>query len=223
MKEEKKEELPSEDTKKIISDENTVNKNNKKEDNININENIKEEKSDIIQEEPQKSKNDYLKKIIKELNEIKLSGNELFKKNLYDEAIIKYKEGFEIITKELIKINQKITIYDPQIKDFYYVSIQIMSNLSLSYLKKDKFKESIELDSKIISLDPKYDKSYARLFKSYLKLGKKAEAVYFGDILIKNFDNEIREKYKDLIPKIEAEKKNLEKEEKIEKEKKEKN
>ena len=94
-----------------------------------------------------------------------------------------------------------------------------MSNLSLSYLKKEKYKESIELDSKIISLSPKYDKAYVRLFKSYLKLNKKAEAVYFGGLLIKNFSKEIRDKYKSLIPKIEEEIKNLENEEIIEKEK----
>ena len=100
--------------------------------------------------------------------------------------------------------------YHLEIKEFISLSKQIMSNLSLAYIKKNKYKESIELDKKIISLDPKNDKSYARLFRSFLKLNQKAEAVFFGDILIKNFGNEIREKYKDLIPDIEKEKKNLE-------------
>ena len=166
-----------------------------------------------------------LGKIIKDLNLILLNGNELFKKKLYDEAINKYKEGYEIINKELLKINRNITMYNnhnPQIEEFNHESVKLMSNLSLSYLKTDKYKESIELDSKIISLSPKYDKAYARLFKSYLKLNKKAEAVYFGGLMIKNFSKEIRDKYKDLIPKIEEEIKNLENEEKIEKEKQKK-
>ena len=109
--------------------------------------------------------------------------------------------------------------HNPQIEEFNHESVKLMSNLSLSYLKKDKYKESIELDSKIISLSPKYDKAYVRLFKSYLKLNKKAEAVYFGGLLIKNFSKEIIDKYKDLVPKIEEEIKNLENEEIIEKEK----
>ena len=162
-----------------------------------------------INQEPQKEistkEKDNLKeesglgKIIKELNLIVLNGNELFKKKLYDEAITKYKEGYDIINKELLEINRNITMYNhnPQIEEFNHESVKLMSNLSLSYLKKDKYKESIELDSKIISLSPKYDKAYVRLFKSYLKLNKKAEAVYFGGLLIKNFSKEIIDKYKD--------------------------
>ena len=43
---------------------------------------------------------------------------------------------------------------------------------------------SINLDQKIIARDKDYDKSYYRLFKSYLKLGKKDHAVYFGNCLL---------------------------------------
>ena len=186
---------------------NQINQESQKKTTTNDNDNIGEENG--------------LGKIIKDLNLIILNGNELFKKKLYDEAIIKYKEGYDIINKELLKINRNITMYNhnPQIEEFTHESVKLMSNLSLSYLKKDKYKESIELDSKIISLSPKYDKAYVRLFKSYLKLNKKAEAVYFGGLLIKNFSKEIIDKYKDLVPKIEEEIKNLENEEIIEKEK----
>ena len=186
---------------------NQINQESQKKTTTNDNDNIGEENG--------------LGNIIKDLNLIILNGNELFKKKLYDEAIIKYKEGYDIINKELLKINRNITMYNhnPQIEEFTHESVKLMSNLSLSYLKKDKYKESIELDSKIISLSPKYDKAYVRLFKSYLKLNKKAEAVYFGGLLIKNFSKEIIDKYKDLVPKIEEEIKNLENEEIIEKEK----
>ena len=196
--------MNNEDNNKNV---NQINQESQKKTTTNDNDNIGEE-------------ND-LGKIIKDLNLIILNGNELFKKKLYDEAIIKYKAGYDIINKELLKINRNITMYNhnPQIEEFNHESVKLMSNLSLSYLKKDKYKESIELDSKIISLSPKYDKAYVRLFKSYLKLNKKAEAVYFGGLLIKNFSKEIIDKYKDLVPKIEEEIKNLENEEIIEKEK----
>ena len=196
--------MNNEDNNKNV---NQINQESQKKTTTNDNDNIGEENG--------------LGNIIKDLNLIILNGNELFKKKLYDEAIIKYKEGYDIINKELLKINRNITMYNhnPQIEEFNHESVKLMSNLSLSYLKKDKYKESIELDSKIISLSPKYDKAYVRLFKSYLKLNKKAEAVYFGGLLIKNFSKEIIDKYKDLVPKIEEEIKNLENEEIIEKEK----
>ena len=196
--------MNNEDNNKNV---NQINQESQKKTTTNDNDNIGEENG--------------LGNIIKDLNLIILNGNELFKKKLYDEAIIKYKEGYDIINKELLKINRNITMYNhnPQIEEFNHESVKLMSNLSLSYLKKDKYKESIELDSKIISLSPKYDKAYVRLFKSFLKLNKKAEAVYFGGLLIKNFSKEIIDKYKDLVPKIEEEIKNLENEEIIEKEK----
>ena len=192
---------------------NNIKENNIKENNIFFEDNkIKENSND-----------NHLKELIKQLKEIELAGNEFYKKKLYDNAINKYKEGYEIINKELLEVNRnRMLAYHPEIQEFISLSKHIMSNLSISYLKKEKYEESIQIDKKIFSLDPKYDKSYARLFNSYLKLNKKAEAVFFGDILIKNFNNEVKEKYKDLIPIIEKEKKNMEIEYEIEKENKKK-
>jgi hypothetical protein len=197
----------------IKNTKNNIKENNIKENNIFFEDNkIKENSND-----------NHLKELIKQLKEIELAGNEFYKKKLYDDAINKYKEGYEIINKELLEVNRnRMLAYHPEIQKFISLSKHIMSNLSLSYLKKEKYEESIQIDKKIFSLDPKYDKSYARLFNSYLKLNKKAEAVFFGDILIKNFNNEVKEKYKDLIPIIEKEKKNMEIEYEIEKENKKK-
>ena len=182
---------------------------------------IEENKNDLKNENIGNSGDNSLEKIKKGLNDIKATGNDLYKRKLYDEAIIKYKEGYEIISEELLEVNRnRMAAYHPEIQYFISLAIHIMSNLSFLYLIKEQYKESIELDKKIISLDPKYDKSYERLFKCYLKLNQRAEAVFFGDILIKNFSNDIREKYKDLIPKIENEKKNMEVEYEIEKENK---
>ena len=212
---------------------NNISNNNKKEKSSNETkaqeekkEPIKNEKENIPNLEQNKNKeelndnNNKLKNIIKKLNDIKIIGNEFYIKKLYDEAINKYIEGYTIINEELLEVNRnRMLAYNPDIQEFISLSKHIMSNLSSLYIKEEKYKESIEIDRKIISLDPKYDKSYARLFKSYQKLNKRAEAVFFGDILIKNFGNEVREKYKDLIPIIINEKNELEK---IEKEMKDK-
>ena len=176
------------------------------------------ENDDDIEKEKNQKKN-RIKNLIKELNKIYSLGNDFYKKNSYEEAISKYNEGYKIINEELLEVNRnRMMGFNQEIQDFISISKKLMSNLSLAYSQLGKFKESIELDKKIISIDPVYDKSYARLFKSYLKLNQKAEAVFFGDILIKNFSEEIRKNYKDLIPKIEKEKQNLEIEYLMEKE-----
>ena len=84
-----------------------------------------------------------------------------------------------------------------------------MSNLSLCYFKKEDYLKSKEIDIKIISIDPNYDKCYVRLFNSFLKLDQPEQAVYFGNNLLKKFTPETLEKYKDIIPKIEEETKKL--------------
>ena len=172
----------------------------------------------------EKEKNYSDKKLRQKINllkEIRNEGNILYKNKSYDKAIEKYNEGYKIINEQLLEVNRnRMSAYSPEIQNFYTISKDIMSNLSLSYIKKEKYQESIQLDKKIIFIDGKYDKSYARLFKSFLKLNKKAEAVFFGDILIKNFDDKVKENYKDLIPEIEKEKKKFEIEYEIEKEKK---
>ena len=203
----KKEKSPKQKEQKEIKNKEETNIQDEKKEPIK-NENV----SNIEQKKESNDKNNKLKNIIKKLNDIKIAGNEFYIKKLYDEAINKYIEGYTIINEELLEVNRnRMLAYNPDIQEFISLSKHIMSNLASLYIKKEKYNESIEIDKKIISLDPKYDKSYARLFKSYQKLNKRAEAVFFGDMLIKNFGNEIREKYKDLMPIIINEKNELEK------------
>ena len=147
------------------------------------------------------------KDLIKEITDIKASGNELVGNKSYKEAISKYKEAYDKLEKELPKINHERS-YNPQSEELLTLNKQIMSNLSLCYTKTEKYQESIDLDLKIISNDPMYDKSYVRLFKNYKQLNKMEQAVYFGDTLLK-FDDDTKNKYKDEIADIEEEKKKL--------------
>ena len=229
--EEKKEEAPqpvsepSKEEKKIEEEENIVEEEENKVEEINEEkkEEVKKEEEPKVEEDPKKKKEapkvppkprepepkiptDF-KDLIKEITDIKASGNELVANKSYEEAISKYKEAYDKLEKELPKINHERS-YNPQSEELLTLNKQIMSNLSLCYTKTEKYQESIDLDLKIISNDPMYDKSYVRLFKNYKQLNKMEQAVYFGDTLLK-FDDDTKNKYKDEIADIEEEKKKL--------------
>ena len=223
--EEKKEEAPQ-PVSEPLKEENKVEEGENKvveEINEEKKEEGKKEEEPKVEEDPKKKKEapkvppkprepepkiptDF-KDLIKEITDIKASGNELVGNKSYEEAISKYKEAYDKLEKELPKINHERS-YNPQSEELLTLNKQIMSNLSLCYTKTEKYQESIDLDLKIISNDPMYDKSYVRLFKNYKQLNKMEQAVYFGDTLLK-FDDDTKNKYKDEIADIEEEKKKL--------------
>ena len=142
---------------------------------------------------------------ISQLKSLKEEGNSLIKTDL-DSALSKYEEGYQLSDKIMETASQERE-YNPQVAEIDTVRKQIMSNLALAYFKKENYKKSAELDIKIISIDAKYDKSYARLFKAYAALGNTDQAVYFGNKLKTSFTPETVDKYKDLLPLIEEEEK----------------
>jgi tetratricopeptide (TPR) repeat protein len=215
-KEEKKEEVKKEEVKK----EEEKKEEDKKEEPKKEEEKKEEPK---IEEEPKKEEKEPKKprepepkiptdftELIKEINDMKKSGNEKFKDKQIEEASKIYKEAYEKLEKELPKIDKERD-YNPQSSDLFTLFIQLSQNLSLCYFKTEKYDDSINLDQKIIARDKNYDKAYFRLFKSYLKQGKKAQAVYFGNFLL-GFDEETKKKYEEVIPEIEQTKKSLQEE-----------
>ena len=211
----KKEDLPSEKEEapkkeeESKKEEEPKKEGDKKEGEPKVEEQKKEKKEAPKKpREPEPKIPTDFQELIKEMNEIKSQGNELFKNQSYEEAISKYKEAYDKLEKELPKINQERD-YNPQSIDLITLYKQIMSNLSLCYTKTEKYEESIKYDLKIIALDQNYDKSYVRLFNNYLKLNKREQAVYFGETLLK-FHDETKQKYANEIVKIEEAKKILE-------------
>ena len=231
MEKDSQEEAKQEEKKEEAQPSEEIKKEEKKEENappveeIKLEENkeeIKKEKEDEPKvEEEKKKKKEIPKKprepepeipsdfreLIKELKDMKNSGNDLFKKESFEEAISRYQEALEKLEPELPKINHERS-YNPQSIELLTLYKQIMSNLSLCYSKKNKYQESIDLDLKIISIDQNYDKAYARLLNNYLNINKKEQAVYFGEILAK-FHDETKEKYKKELTKLEEIKKKL--------------
>ena len=208
----------SKEEKKEKDNKQEKNNNEEKKDEPKVEEKKEKEKA---QEEPPKKEEKFppepkepepkiptnFTNILTESQEYKKQGNELIKTNL-DEAIEKYESAVKLLEPVITKANKEKE-YNPQSQEIITIYKQIMSNLSLSYFKKENYTKSKELDIKIISFDPNYDKCYARLFNSCLKLNQPEHAVYFGDILLKKFTPETLEKYKDIVPKIEEETKKL--------------
>jgi len=211
--EEKKEEPKKEDDKKEEpkNEEEKKEEPKKEEEGPKVEGEQKEEKKEPKKpREPEPKIPTDFTELIKEINDLKKEGNGLYKNGSLEEAITKYKTAYEKLEKEIPKIDRERD-YNPQSSELFTLFIQISQNLSLCYFKTEKYEESIQLDSKIIARDRHYDKSYCRLFQSYLKLDKKAQAVYFGNILL-NFDEETKKKYEEVIPIIEETKKTLQEE-----------
>ena len=204
-KEEPKEEPKKEEEKKEES------KEEEKKEEPKVEEEKKEEKKESKKpREPEPKIPTDFTELINEINDMKKAGNEKYKTGQIEEALLKYKEAHEKLEKELPKIDKERD-YNPQSSELFTLFIQLSQNLSLCYFKTEKYEESIKLDQQIISRDNNYDKAYFRLFKCYLKLGKKAQAVYFGNILL-GFDEETKKRYEETIPEIEQVKKSLQEE-----------
>ena len=72
------------------------------------------------------------------------------------------------------------------------------------YFEDKKYDKAIEIDKKIIKKNAKYHKSFKRLYLSYWALGDKELAVIYGSFLLSRTDKNIKNKYyKDLVPEIE--------------------
>ena len=121
--EEKKEEEKKEEEKKEEKKEEEKKEEEKKEDEQPKVEEQPKKKPKIPKKprEPEpKIPTDY-RELIKELKDIKNAGNELYKNKSYEEAILKYKEGYEKLEKELSQINLERS-YNPQTKELLTLS-----------------------------------------------------------------------------------------------------
>lgn len=75
----------------------------------------------------------------------------------------------------------------------------ILSNLAGAHKTLNEYKNSIDIDLKIITYDPKFEKSYARLLYCYLKLNDLERANYYADYLKNHFSHEVYSKCDNLF------------------------
>ena len=142
--------------------------------------------------------------LFSELTKIKNDGNNLYKQKKIEEARNKFLEGVELYNKQSHLINKERG-NNEQCKEVYK---KILSNTALCFYKQEEYKESIEYDLKLISLEPKFGKSIVRLFKSYSILNLIQQSVFYGDLFLE-LEQSTREKFKGTKEKVIEEKQRL--------------
>ena len=174
-------------------------------------------KDEVVTKSEEKTQESNSSQLLKELTNYKNEGCNLFKEKKIEEAKLKFKEGFDKFEKESPKIN-KDSVNNEEYQEIFLLGKKILSNLALCYYKQGKYKEAIDYDIKLLTSYPKFGKSIVRLFKSYSKLNKIQQAVYYGELFLE-LDQETRDKFKDTQDKVKDEQLKLKKIQKEEKEK----
>ena len=142
--------------------------------------------------------------LISELTKINKEGGSLFKESKLEQAKNKYLEGCDIFEKERDKSLNLYTIH-PQVEQILSLYKLFLSEIAKCLYEQKKYQEAISFDLKLICWEPQNIESIVRLFSSYSKINKIQQALYYGELLLEK-ENEIKEKYKDIIQEIEKEK-----------------
>lgn len=141
-----------------------------------------------------------LPKLITDLTKIKNEGNKLYKQKNIEEAKKKFEEGHELYRNNLSSIKREIE-NNETFKEIIILHKKILSNIALCYYKQENYEKAVEYDLKIIPIDPKFGKSIVRLFNSYSRLNKIAQAVFYGELFLE-LDQEIKYKFKGTEAKV---------------------
>ena len=155
--------------------------------------------------------------LLDELINYKEEGNKLYKEKKIDEARLKFKEGYDKYEREIPEIRKNFSNC-PKYNEIEIESNKILSNLALCYFKQQKYTEAIEYDLKLFTKNPKFGKSIVRLFRSYSKLNKIQQAVYYGEVFLE-LDQETRNKFKGTQDKVKGQQLKLKKMQEAEKDK----
>ena len=159
------------------------------------------EKDDIIQE-GEYPEEPTISTLLRDLTNYKNEGCELYKQKKIEEAKLKFKQGHEKFEKDSPKINQDSSEDYANILSLHK---KILSNLALCYYKQKKYKESIDYDIKLLTIDPKFGKSIVRIFNAFSRMNKIQQAVGYGDMFLE-LDQDTRNKFKGIQDKIQEQK-----------------
>ena len=142
--------------------------------------------------------------LMAELKDLNQEGNALFKQSKLEEAKNKFLQGDEKFTQESDKIYKLFTNND-QVDQILSLYKYFLSKIAECYFQQKNYNDAIIYDLKLICLEPTNYEVIYRLFNSYSKIGKTQQAVYYGEIFL-DFDENIRNKFKNVENEIEKEK-----------------
>lgn len=138
-----------------------------------------------------------------ELNQIlfqKKKANSLINTNLSESLAI-----YEELKNHIEKLKDDSKENDKENPVFIEINNQykaVLSNIAMVYHRKGEYKTSVKYDRRVIALDKLFDKSYARLIDSYMKLDNFTLARHFYTVMKNIFSEEIMKRYQDIIRKI---------------------
>ena len=133
----------------------------------------------------------------------------LYKNNKLEDAKNKLIDVYKKIESEFPHINAEYG-YNEKYKKLFLLYKKTLSNIALFNFIQKSYKEAIIYDLKLIIIAPKNDECIVRLFKSYSKINKCSQAVFYGGLFME-LDKEIKDKYTGLEKYIEEEKNKLKK------------
>ena len=142
--------------------------------------------------------------LIHELAEINQKGNSLFKESKLDLAQNELIKGDEIFQKEAQKL-YNLYIDHPNFEKILALFKTNLSLIAKTFFEQKDYNNAISYDLKVICLEPKDEESIIRLFKSYSKIEKSQQAVYYGDLFM-GMDISSQNKFQNVIKDIENEK-----------------
>lgn len=147
--------------------------------------------------------------LIDEITDINKRGNFSFKESKFDSAQEELSKGYEMFQKESQKL-YNLYIDHPQFDQILSLFKDNLSLIAKTFFEQKDYNNAILYDLKVICLEPKDEESIIRLFKSYSKINKAQQAVYYGDLFM-GMDIATQDKFKDVLQDIKNEKIKLEK------------
>jgi hypothetical protein len=132
----------------------------------------------------------------------KAEANEIIKVNL-DGAIAKYRQTLFDIEEHTRALTDKQIDENKIIREIFYQKKLILSNLALCNFRKKNYRETIDLDLYILSIDKQFEKSYLRLVSCYSNTGNLDNANYYANQMKLVFGTGIVNKHWDFFKDLE--------------------
>ncbi len=138
----------------------------------------------------------------------KKDGNDLFKKENFDEAIKSYTTGAQFIDNLFISLDKSVESEQiiSLLKSINEERVNILSNMANCLLRLEKYQEVFNIDMSILrQYNPNWDKSYNRIIICCMKNGDIMLANQYASLFSSHFPESVISKYKSTFAELEEE------------------